>query len=217
MGAGIDDLVEVVGRDVGGHADRDPLRAVDEQVGEPGGEHRGLLHLPRVVVLEVDRVLPDPLEEVVGQLGEPALGVPGGAWRVVDAAEVALRVDEEMTHREVLPHADQGVVDRRVAVGVVVPHDVTDDLGALAVGRPGRDVVLEHRVDDPSLHRLQAIADVGQGPGDDHRHGVVDEALLHLVGDLDLGHALGWWVPCGHGSDVQEADVVGVLLDERLA
>ena len=162
MGAGIDDLVEVVGWDVGRHADGDPLGAVDEQVGEPGREHRGLLHLPRVVVLEVDGVLPDPLEEVVGQLGEPALGVPGGARWVVDAAEVALRVDEEMTHGEVLSHPDQGVVDRRVAVGVVVPHDVADDLGALAVRRARGDVVLEHRVDDPPLHRLETVADIGQ-------------------------------------------------------
>ena len=111
-----------------------PWEPLTSRLGNRAGSTDGLLHLPRVVVLEVDRVLPDPLEEVVGQLGEPALGVPGGAWRVIDAAEVALRVDEEMTHREVLPHADQGVVDGRVPVGVVVPHDVTDDLGALAVG-----------------------------------------------------------------------------------
>ena len=37
---GVDDLAEVVRRDVGGHADRDALAAVDEQVREPGRQHR---------------------------------------------------------------------------------------------------------------------------------------------------------------------------------
>ena len=40
---GVDDLAQVVGRDVGGHADGDALAAVDQQVGEAGGQHDGLL------------------------------------------------------------------------------------------------------------------------------------------------------------------------------
>ena len=40
---GVDHLAEVVGRDVGGHADRDALAAVDEQVREPGRQHERLL------------------------------------------------------------------------------------------------------------------------------------------------------------------------------
>ena len=36
---GVDDLAEVVGRDVGGHAHGDALAAVDQQVREPGRQH----------------------------------------------------------------------------------------------------------------------------------------------------------------------------------
>ncbi len=199
MDAGVDHLTQIVGWDVGRHPDRDPLGPVDQQVGKPRREHRRLLHLTRVVVLEVDGVLPDPVEEMVGELGETALGVAGGAGGVVDGAEVALGVDEQVPHREVLAHAHQGVVDGGVAVGVIVAHHVTDHLRALAVRRGGGDVVLVHRVDDPSLHRLEPVPDIGQCPGDDHRHRIVDEALLHLVGDLDLGHAFDWWVLLCHG------------------
>ena len=39
---GVDDLAEVVRRDVGGHADGDALAAVDEQVGEPRRQDRRL-------------------------------------------------------------------------------------------------------------------------------------------------------------------------------
>ena len=45
LGAG-GDLAQVVRRDLGGHADRDPLRAVDQQVGEPAGSTTGSLERP---------------------------------------------------------------------------------------------------------------------------------------------------------------------------
>ena len=62
----INNLAQVVGRDVGCHTDGDPLRTVDQEVGIAGGEHGRLLELARVVVDEVDGVLVDPLEKVSG-------------------------------------------------------------------------------------------------------------------------------------------------------
>ena len=56
---GVDDLAEVVRRDVGGHADGDARGAVDEQVRQLGRQDRRLLLRPVVVVHEVDRVLVD--------------------------------------------------------------------------------------------------------------------------------------------------------------
>src|SRR5690606_31741946 len=91
-----------------------------------------------------------------------------------------------------------------------------------------------HRVDDAAVHRLETVAHVGQRAGDDHAHRVLDVAALHLgvevdgldaVGDGGVGHD----VPSGMSSggepgdagggppgwsDVQEAHVLGVALDE---
>ena len=53
----VGDLAQVVRRDVGGHADRDAGRAVDQQVGVAGGQDRRLLRAAVVVGLEVDGVL----------------------------------------------------------------------------------------------------------------------------------------------------------------
>ena len=109
--AGVDHLAEVVGGDVGGHPHCDPLAAVDQKVGEAGRKHRRLLDLAGVVLDEVDGVLADPLEQAHREVGEPAFGVAIGPRRVVDGAEVALRIDQQMAHREVLAHPHQGVVD----------------------------------------------------------------------------------------------------------
>ena len=75
---GVDDLAQVVGRDVGGHAHGDALAAVDQQVREPRpGARAARLELARVVVVEVDGVLVDAVEHAHRQRCQPALGVAG--------------------------------------------------------------------------------------------------------------------------------------------
>ena len=99
MQAGVDQLVDVVRRDVRRHADRDARRAVGEQVREGRGKHLGLLLGAVVVVAEVDRVLVEPVHQRRGGRGQPRLGVAlGGGVIAVDVAEIALAVDQRIAH-----------------------------------------------------------------------------------------------------------------------
>ena len=71
----------------------------------------------------------------------------------------------------------------------------------------GPQAHLAHRVEDPALHRLEAVTDVGQGPRVDDRHGVLEERVLHLEADVDVDDAA-----------VTDRDVVGeVVVVVRLA
>ena len=104
-------------------------------------------------------------------------------------------------------------------------------LAHFTCGRSGPVALHVHVVEDPPVHRLQAVADVGQGPRHDDRHGVVQEGALHLVLDLDrldradsAGAVAAVVAVVGAGaarrgggvgsvsrtSDVQEPDVAGV-------
>ncbi len=180
------DLAQVVRRDLRGHADRDAGRAVDEQVGEAARQHGRLHRLAVVVRDEVDGVLLDVADHLHRDRGHPALGVSRGRGAVVAAgAEVALAVDERVAQRPVLHEAHEGVVDRRVAVRVVVAHDVADDTRALVVAAVGAVAAVVHRVDDAAVHGLEAVAHVGQGAADDDRHRVLDVAALHLGVEVD--------------------------------
>ena len=179
-----------------------------------------------------------------GQRRQPGLGVPHGGGRVVARrAEVALPVDQRVAHRPRLGQPDEGVVDRGVAVRVVVTHHLTDDAGALDVAAVGPEALVVHRVQHAAVHRLEAVADLGQRAADDDRHRVVDVAALHLLLEVDRLDAVaaagsrsrfrspqvgaqlvdearrsealvGPW----HGaSHVEEADVLGVAGDEAAA
>ena len=137
----VDDLAQVVRRDVGRHADRDAGRAVDQQVRQPRGQDRRLGLLVVVVGLEVDRLLVDVGQQLLADLLHAALGVAVGRRRIaVDRAEVALPVDERVAHGEVLRQAHQGVVAGGVAVRVELAEHVADHAGALDV-RPVPHVV----------------------------------------------------------------------------
>src|SRR4029453_9829412 len=91
---GVDDLAQVVGRDLGRHADGDALRPVGQEVGEPGGQDHRLLALVVVVGREVDGLLVDVTQQLHGQRVQAGLGVPHSRRLVpVGGAEVALAVD----------------------------------------------------------------------------------------------------------------------------
>ncbi len=181
----VDRLREVVRRDVRGHPDRDPRRAVDEQVREPRRERERLLARLVVVRPEVDRVHVDVAQHLGGEPLEPGFRVAHRGRRVVvDRAEVPLPVDERVAQRERLRHADERVVDRLVAVRVVVAHHVAHDVRRLLV-RPVRlHPGLVHSPEDTPMDGLEPVADVGQSAPDDDAHRVVEVARAHLLLEL---------------------------------
>ena len=130
----VDDLGEVVRRDVGRHADRDARRSVHQQVRDRRRQDRRLGRRLVEVRDEVDGVLVEVGHQRFGERFELGFRVPVGRGTIaVDAAEIALPVDERVPHVEVLREAHEGVVRRRIAMRMVVADDLTDDLGALAV------------------------------------------------------------------------------------
>ena len=181
----VDDLAEVVRRDVRRHADRDAGRAVHEQVREARGQHRRKLLSLVVVRLEVDDVLVEIAQHLRRDVREPRLGVAHRRRCIaIDVAEVALAVDERVARAELLREAHERVVDRLVAVRVEVAHALADDLRALDVGAVRLQPELVHREEHAPVHRLEAVAHVGQRTPDDHAHRIVEVRRAHLLDQL---------------------------------
>ena len=177
-----------------------PAEPLTSRLGKRAGRTDRLLGAAVVVGLEVDGVLVDVADHLQGQRRHPALGVSHGRGRVVARrAEVALPVDQRCAHHPGLREPDQGVVDRRVAVGVVLTHHVADDARALRETAVGPVATVVHRVEHAPVHRLQPVAYVGQGPAHDDRHRVVDVGALHRGLQLDrLDPAAGSHGGLGH-------------------
>ena len=187
---GLHDLAEVVRRHVRRHADGDAARAVDEQVRERGGQDGRLLQRVVVVGDEVDGVLVEAGDQRQGCGREARLGVTRRRGALVERAEVAVAVDQRQAHREVLRHAHERVVDRRVAVRVVLAHDLADDARGLDVVLVRRQAEFVHREQDAPLHRLEPVTRVGQRARVDDGVAVLEERRPHLVLDIDVDDVL---------------------------
>ena len=111
-----------------------PCEPLTSRFGNRAGRTTGCL-VAVVVGDEVDGLFVDAVQQRQGERGEPALGVAHGRGALVraGATEVPVAVDQRVAQAEVLGHPGQGVVDGRVAVGVVATHDLAHDLGALGV------------------------------------------------------------------------------------
>ncbi len=182
--AGVDDFAEVMRRDIGRHAHGDAARAIDQQVGEARRQDGRLPLLAVVVGIEVDRIGIDVLDQRQRRPRQARFRVAHGRGAVaVDRAEIPLPVDQRQAHREGLRHAHQGVIDRRVAMGMVFTHDLADDARRLHIGAVGEEIVFLRRKENAPMHRFETVAHVRQGAAHDHAHRVSEIGTLHLVGD----------------------------------
>ena len=178
----------------------DAQRRMLAGVEEHGGVHAAAAPIEH---LEIDRVI-GVRRRARDEIGDPiracrrldaSVGretVPHGRWWiVVHRAEVALSVDERVAQRERLRHTHERVVDRLVAVRVVLTHDVADRRGGLLVRLVRLQPRLVHAVQHAPMDGLEAVAHVGQRTADDDRHGVVEVARAHLLLELARLDAAG--------------------------
>ena len=78
---------------------------------------------------------------------------------------------------------------------MIFTHHIAHDAGRFLVGLVRREAVFIHGVENAPVHRLQAIAHIGQSPAHDHAHGVIEIAFLHLIFDGDERNftGIGGW------------------------
>ena len=173
-------LEEIVGRDTGGDSHRDPGGSVDQQQRQPGGKDDRFGAGSVIRRTMGNRVQPDLAEHLLRGLRQPAFGVPhrrGGI--AVEGTEVARALDQRQPGGKRLRHPDESFVDGRVAVGVVATHHISHHLRALAEATLGAEPGTPHGGEDPALHRLEAVAHIGQRPAADDRKRVRPVTVLN--------------------------------------
>ena len=157
--------------------------------GQLGGQDGGFDFISIKVGYEIDGIeLYVSQEGVVREGSEAALGVSHGGGGVgVDGTEIAVSVNEGCVGGESLRESDEGVVDGRISMGVVLAQDFADDPSALAVSPAGGEVESAHGVEDAAVDGLESIAGVGEGPSQYDGEGVLHEGVF------DFGGKFGGW------------------------
>ena len=164
-----------------------PCEPLASRFGNARRQHHRLLVRAVVARPEIDRVLVEAVEQEPRDFRQPRFGVAhGGGVIAVDIAEIALAVDQRIALREILRQAHHRVVDRLVAVRMEITHHVADHLGRFLERRAGVEPQLPHHVQDAPVHRLEAVARVGQRAVHDGRQRVGEVALLERLAQRDV-------------------------------
>ena len=75
-------------------------------------------------------------------------------------------------------------------MGVIATQHGTDGIRTLVVRLIRCQSLFEHGVEDTPVYRFQTVPHVRQGTGNDDRHGVLQERVLHLPTNFDGGNFL---------------------------
>ena len=196
---GIGHFAQVVAGDFGGHAHGDAAGAIEQRKRQTCGQLLGLFGGTVVVGLEVHRAFVNLVEQQTGDAGQTCLGVTHGCSAIAIArAKIALAIYQWVALRKILRHAHQGVVGGAVAVRVVTAQHIAHHTRTFhrpcaygTVGSAKAQAHARHRIQNAPLHRLLAIAHIGQGAALDHAQGVFQVGTLGVVAQGDAVIRLG--------------------------
>ena len=180
--AGINRIIQIVRRNIGGHAHRDAFGAVYQQRGDARRQNQRLAFTAVVVGAEINRFFFDVRQHFVGDFRHADFGVTHRRRIVaVHRAEVALPVDKHIAQGKGLRHAHDGHIHRRIAVRVVFTDHIADHAGGLFIGAVPVVFQLVHSVEHAAVHGFETVAHIGQRAPHNHAHRVIEIGLAHFV------------------------------------
>ena len=192
--AGISHFAQVVAGNLGRHAHGNAAGAVEQCKRQARRQLRRLLGGTVVIGHEVHRALIDLVQQQRGNLRQPCLGVThGGSTVAIARAEVALAIDQRVTLRKILRHAHQCIVGRLIAVRMETAQHVAHHARALhrlgtgsAIAAAKGQAHAVHRIQDAALHRLLAVAHIGQRAPFHHAQRIFQIGALGVLGEVGV-------------------------------
>ena len=166
---GFQQLAEVVRKNHRGERDGDALGALRQQQRELDGQRHRLLLAAVIAGFPLGGLGVE--HHLLGEFRQTGLDITASSRPIAreDVAPVTLTVNQQV----LLHHVDQRIVDGGVAMGMV-EHGGTHDIGHF-----GETAVigLFHGVQDATLHRFEAVVDVGNRAVQDNIGGIINPII----------------------------------------
>ena len=148
-------FAEVMRRNVRRHTHCNPRGSIHQQVRNAGRQDCGNPLCAVIVIDKINSFFVQIGEQGMRNFGHANFCVAHGRRGIsVDRPEVTLTIHQRVTQGEILRHAHNRVVNRRVTVGVVFTNHVPDDARRLFVGFVPVVIQLIHGKQYPAVHWL---------------------------------------------------------------
>ena len=155
------------------------------------GQHNRFRQRAVIILAKINGVLGQPVQHRLGHGGHPRFGISAGSRVIaVDIAKVALTINQRIAHVKVLRQTRHRVVNRSIAMRVIVAHHIAADLGRLAKAPIRGKAQFAHRIEDSAVNRLETVTRVRQGAVHNCRKRIGQIAIAQRAAQR-LGHLFG--------------------------
>ena len=159
---GINDFIQVMRWNIGGHTNRNAGRAIDQQSGNPGWHNQWLVFGFIVIWTEVDGFLGKISQQFMGQFRHADFGITHGCCGItVYRTKVTLAIHQHVTHCKRLRHTNDGVVNGRITVRMIFTNYITHHAGGFFVCLVPVITQFTHGKKHTPVYRFQTIPDIG--------------------------------------------------------
>ena len=95
-----------------------------------------------------------------------------------------MAINQGHSHGKGLGHPHQGIIDRRIPVGVIFPQHFPHHPGTFPERTIGGKTQLVHGIENTTVYGLKPIPRIRQGPTHNHAHGVLQVGSGHFIAEV---------------------------------
>ena len=153
MNQSVNDLAQVVWRNVGCHSNRNPGGPIDEQVGNTRRQDNWLAFAAIVVVFVINRIFVDVTKHFGSDFFHSCFGITHRCSTItVDRAKVSVTIDQGITVTKILGHTDHRFVNTGVSMRVKFPHDIPHQSSGFFIRATWHHIEFAHAIQNTALH-----------------------------------------------------------------
>ena len=169
--ASINHLPKIMSRNIRCHTHSDTRSPVDQEIRNTRRHHRRLSQRIVKIVSHIDSLLFQVLHHSLTHKTESRLRITHRSSPIaINRSEVALTINQSITHSPILSHTHQRAIYRAIAMRVIFTQHLTHDTRTLLVRLIVRIAQTLHTEENTPMHRLEAITHIRQGTRHDDTH-----------------------------------------------
>ena len=174
---------KIMGRNARRHTDGNSFGAIYQQIGHPHRQYgRLFLRLIKIghevyhILVQIRKVC------FLRHFFKTRLRITHRRRSVtLNGAEIPMSIHKRKALLKILRHNYQRFINGTVPMGMILTHGIAHNTGRLPVGLIMPQPKLTHVIQHPSLHRLQSVSGIRNGPRCDYTHRIIQIAPLHLL------------------------------------
>ena len=173
--ATINDLTEIMSRNISSHTNGNTISTIYQQIRNFSRHHTWFLQCIIEVIRHVYSILIKVIHDMLTHLAQTTLGITHSSRRVtIHRTKVTLAINQKITHIPVLAHTNEGAINRRVTMWVILTKNLTYYTGTFLIGIIASITNTKHTIKDTTMNRFEAISYIRERTSHNNRHRIVD-------------------------------------------